>query len=234
MREFDASVIWKSIPELLPYVFVTIYATVIAFILALLLGSLIAAGKLSKNPIARGAANIYTTIMRCTPTIVMLFIVFYGIPKFSLVLFGKSLDEWPRAVFVIAGLTLLFSASLSETIRSAYQSVPQGQFEAAYTSGLGWWHTHIRIIYPQTAYIALPNIGNTVISLLKEGSSAFTIGFIDLIGKANLMVSMNLGARSREIYISAALLYLVLVLLLEWGLKKAEKAVGKGRRDQSK
>ena len=160
----------------------------------------------------------------------MLFIVYYGIPKFSLQAFGKSLDEWPRGVFVVIGLTLLFSASLSETIRSAYQAVPKGQFEAAYTSGLGWWPTHLRIIYPQTTYIALPNIGNTVISLLKEGSNAFTIGFIDLIGKANLMVSMNLGARSREIYLSAAFLYLVLVLFLEWLLKRAEGAVGKGRR----
>ena len=231
MREFDASVEIKSIPQLLPYVFVTIYATAISFVLALLLGSLIAAGKLSKNPVSRAVANGYTTIMRCTPTIVMLFIVYYGIPKFSLQVFGKSLDEWPRGVFVITGLTLLFSASLSETIRSAYQAVPKGQFEAAYTSGLGWWHTHLRIIYPQTAYIALPNIGNTVISLLKEGSNAFTIGFIDLIGKANLMVSMNLGARSREIYLSAALLYLVLVLVLEWALKRAEGAVGKGRRN---
>ena len=234
MREFDISVVWKSVPKLLPYVFVTIYATVIAFILALLLGSLIAAGKLSKNPVARALANGYTTVMRCTPTIVMLFIVFYGIPKFSLQVFGKSLDEWPRAVFVILGLTLLFSASLSETIRSAYQAVPKGQFEAAYTSGLGWWSAHFRIIYPQMTYIALPNIGNTVISLLKEGSNAFTIGFIDLIGKANLMVSMNLGARSREIYLSAAMLYLVLVLLIEFGLRKAEKAVCKGRRGQIK
>ena len=231
MREFDISVVWSSIPTLLPFALITIFSTVVSAVFSLLLGAIIAAGKLSKNPVLKTIANLYSTVMRCTPTIVMLFIVYYGIPKISLEVFGKSLDEWPRSVFVITGLTLIFSASVSETIRSAYQAVPKGQFEAGYTCGLSRFRTHTRIIFPQMAYIALPNLGNTFISLLKEGSNAFTIGFIDLIGKANLMVSMNLGARSREIYLAAALLYLVLVVLLEKGLLLGERKVGKGRKE---
>ena len=121
---------------------------------------------------------------------------------------------------------------MSEAIRSAFEAVPKGQHEAAACAGLNKLQAYRRIILPQMWYIALPNLGNTVITLLKEGANAFTIGFIDLIGKANLIVSNNLGAHSREIYLSAALIYWITVFILERLVRKGERILGKGRKER--
>ncbi len=232
MRQFDAKLVFTSLAPLAPYLRITLLVTVVSATAALLLGAAVAAAKLSGNRALRAAANGYTTILRCTPSIVMLFLVYYGIPKFSLEVLHKDIDEVNRGVFVVISLSLLFSASMSEAIRSAFEAVPKGQHEAAACAGLNKLQAYRRIILPQMWYIALPNIGNTVITLLKEGANAFTIGFIDLIGKANLIVSNNLGAHSREIYLSAALIYWITVFILERLVRKGERILGKGRKER--
>lgn len=232
MRQFDAKLVFTSLAPLAPYLRITLLVTVVSATAALLLGAAVAAAKLSGNRALRAAANGYTTILRCTPSIVMLFLVYYGIPKFSLEVLHKDIDEVNRGVFVVISLSLLFSASMSEAIRSAFEAVPKGQHEAAACAGLNKLQAYRRIILPQMWYIALPNLGNTVITLLKEGANAFTIGFIDLIGKANLIVSNNLGAHSREIYLSAALIYWITVFILERLVRKGERILGKGRKER--
>ena len=232
MRQFDSKLVFTSLAPLAPYLRITLLVTVVSATAALLLGAAVAAAKLSGNRALRAAANGYTTILRCTPSIVMLFLVYYGIPKFSLEVLHKDIDEVNRGVFVVISLSLLFSASMSEAIRSAFEAVPKGQHEAAACAGLNKLQAYRRIILPQMWYIALPNLGNTVITLLKEGANAFTIGFIDLIGKANLIVSNNLGAHSREIYLSAALIYWITVFILERLVRKGERILGKGRKER--
>ena len=76
----------------------------------------------------------------------------------------------------------------------------------------------------------LPNFGNSVIALLKDGAVCFTIGFIDVMGKTNLIVYLNYGAHSREIYLGLALVYWIISMVLEYVMKSAEKSLGKGRR----
>lgn len=230
MRQFDVTLIFTNIFPLLPYLWVTLGMTLLSGFFGTVLGAFIAAGKLGRHPALRGIANGYTTLLRCTPSVVLLFIIYYGLPKLSLELFHKDIDDVAKGVFVAVTLSLLFAATMSEIIRSAWRAIPKGQWEAAECAGLSKVSAFRRIIFPQLFLIALPNVGNAVIGLLKEGALAFTIGFIDLIGKANLMVSMNLGAHSREIYLSAALLYWITIFLLERLLLLAEHGLDKNRR----
>ena len=134
-----------------------------------------------------------------------------------------------QAFYVIFALGILFSASVSEIMRSSYLSVPKGQKEAALTSGLTEVQAFKRIILPQAFVVSIPNLGNSFISLLKEGSLAYTIGLIDLMGKGNMIISMNFGGYAIETYIAQAIIYWVLTFILEQLFKLAEKRFSKGR-----
>ena len=85
-----------------------------------------------------------------------------------------------------------------------------------------------QVTLPQAAVIALPNFGNAVINLLKEGALAYTIGLIDLIGKGNLIIAQNFGAYGLEIYLACMLVYWVMTLAIEQGFNKLENYLAKG------
>ena len=214
-RPFSPEVIFTSIPGLLPYLGVTICIGLISIILGSLFGLSLAWAKLSGNKFLRALAEGYTYIIRCTPSIVLLFVIFYGLPKLVESLFDYDIDDLSRAVFVVMTFTLLFGAYVSEVFRSAYLTVDRGQYEAAVTSGLSPWQAIVRIVIPQAAVIALPNFGNSVINLLKESALAYTIGLIDLLGRTNLVISQNYGAYGIELYTVCLLMYWLLNLIIE-------------------
>lgn len=214
-RPFSPEVIFTSIPGLLPYLGVTICIGLISIILGSLFGLSLAWAKLSGNKFLRALAEGYTYIIRCTPSIVLLFVIFYGLPKLVESLFDYDIDDLSRAVFVVMTFTLLFGAYVSEVFRSAYLTVDRGQYEAAVTSGLSPWQAIVRIVIPQAAVIALPNFGNSVINLLKESALAYTIGLIDLLGRTNLVISQNYGAYGIELYTACLLMYWLLNLIIE-------------------
>ena len=147
-----------------------------------------------------------------------------------LVLFGVNINFWPKMIFVIMALTLLYSAQLAEIIRSALAAVGPGQYEAGIASGLSPFMTMVRIVIPQAFVIAIPNLGNSLIALLKDGSLAYTIGLIDMMGSGNLIISRNYGAYALETYIALAIIYWGLTLLIENLFKFLEKQFSRGRR----
>ena len=214
-RPFSPEVIFTSIPGLLPYLGVTICIGLISIITGSIFGLGLAWAKLSGNKFLRALAEGYTYIIRCTPSIVLLFVIFYGLPKLVESLFDYDIDDLSRAVFVVMTFTLLFGAYVSEVFRSAYLTVDRGQYEAAVTSGLSPWQAIVRIVIPQAAVIALPNFGNSVINLLKESALAYTIGLIDLLGRTNLVISQNYGAYGIELYTACLLMYWLLNLIIE-------------------
>lgn len=230
MREFDISYIYRYLPDILPFLGVTFLTIISSVAFGVALGFILAVGKLGKSKLGRFLANTYTTILRCTPSIVLLFVVYYGLPELFLNLFKVDINDIQKGIFVVLTFSLLFAATMSEVMRSAYESIDKGQYEAAVTIGLTPFQAFRRILLPQCFYVALPNFGNAVIALLKEGALGFTIGFIDIMGKTNLIVSLNYGAHSREIYIGLALVYWILSILLEQLFMKAERVFGKGRR----
>ena len=228
-RPFSPDIIFTSIPALLPYLAVTLVLGVTSILTGSILGMLLAWAKLSGHKVIRALADGYTYIIRCTPSIVLLFIVFYGLPKFMEAEFGIDMDNLSRAIFVIITFTLLFGAYVSEVFRSAYETVDRGQYEAAVTIGLSPKQAFFRVMLPQAAMIALPNFGNSVINLMKESALAYTIGLIDLLGRTNLIISKNYGAYGVELYVACLLIYWALSFLIEQAFLRMESYLGRGR-----
>ncbi|MEK4698435.1 amino acid ABC transporter permease [Solibacillus sp. FSL R7-0668] len=229
-KYFDMSYIWAALPDLLPYLWVTLYIVAFSVIGGSLFGFVLAAAKLSNNQLLRALANAYTTVMRCTPAIVLLFLVYYGIPAFAEGVFGIYLQDVSTGVFVVVTFSLQFAAMMSEVIRSSYLAIDKGQFEAAVSVGLTPFQAYRRIIFPQALVVALPNFGNGLISVLQEGALAYTIGFIDIVGKANLIIANNYGTHTLEIYIALAVIYWVLSISIEKLFAVLEKMLSKGKQ----
>lgn len=144
----------------------------------------------------------------------MLFMVFYGLPEFLKWWLGIDINSWSRTVFVIIAMILLFAASISEVFKSAFEAIPKGQLEAGLSIGLTGFQTFLRILLPQGFRIALPNITNAILNLLKDTALAYTIGLADVMGAGNLLIGRNLGNYSLETYTAVAIIYWVLALLL--------------------
>lgn len=228
-KYFDASYIWNSIPVLIPFLKVTFTFVVLSVLFGILLAFILAFMKLSKSKVARKIANGYTTIIRCTPSIVLLFLVYYGLP--ALVMnFGINLNDLPTMVFVVITFSLQMAAILSEVMRSAYESIDKGQFEAAVSVGLTHAQAYRRIVFPQAFVVALPNFGNALLELLKEGSLAYTIGLVDVMGKAELIVSSNHNAHALEVYLGLSIIYWVLSIIIEQTFLRLEKFFSKGKQ----
>lgn len=222
MRPFEPELIVSFIVNVLPYLSVTLGVAAASVIGGSLLGAALAWAKLQGGRLLRRLAETYIYMLRCTPSIVLLFIVFYGLPKFLLEVFDYDINDLSRAVFVIITFTLLFAASISEVMRAAYLAVDKGQYEAAVSAGLSPLLALRRIVLPQAAVIALPNFGNSLLSLLKEGSLAYTIGLIDLLGAGQMIVARAYGASALEVYIAVGLIYWLLSLLLAEGILRLE------------
>lgn len=228
-KYFDISYIWNSLPVLLPFLKVTFMVAGLSIVFGTFFGLILAVMKLGKSKIAQKTANFYTTILRCTPSIVLLFLVYYGVPALA-DNFGLYLHDLNTAVFVVITFTLQFAAIMSEVIRSAYESIEKGQFEAAVSVGLSPFQAYRRIIFPQALVVGLPNFGNGLIALLQEGSLAYTIGLIDIVGKANLIIAANYNTHALEIFIALAIVYWVLSILIEKFFGMLEKFFSKGKQ----
>lgn len=228
-KYFDSSYLWNAFPQLLPFLGVTFGVVGTSIVIGIFLAFILVAMKLSKSKVLQFLANAYTTIIRCTPSIVLLFLIYYGVPAIA-TNFGVDLQNVHSSVFVIITFTLQFTAMMSEIMRAAYLAIPKGQYEAAVTVGLTPFQAYRRIIVPQAFVVAIPNIGNGVIILLQEGSLAYTIGLIDIVGKANLIIGANMNAHALEIYLALAAIYWALSIIIEKIFGALEKAFSKGSK----
>ena len=231
--EFTPLYILQVIPELLRRLGVTLWLAAATMLLSTLFGALLAWAKLGKSRVLRALANAYTAVLRCTPTLILLFLCYYGLPKVFAPL-GIDLNRMSRFCYSLIAFTLLNGALMSEVIRSTYESIDRGQFEAAATVGMTPFQTLRRIILPQGVYIALPNLGTTMITLLKEASLAFTIGLVDLMGQAKLIISLRYGARALETYLALTLIYWALTFLIARLVSRLERAFGAGRFERAR
>ena len=177
---------------------------------------------------ARRVPEVKPTSPAAAIVLVLLFIVFYGLPKLIESMTDYDINDMNRALFAIITFTLLFGAYISEVFRAAYHAVPKGQYEAGVSIGMTPFQTFYQVMLPQAALIALPNFGNSTINLLKEGALAYTIGLIDLIGKGNLIIAQNFGAYSIEIYLACMIIYWIMTLIIEKGFSLLEGVLDKG------
>lgn len=213
MRPFNPMKIPEFIPQLLPFLSVTLAIMLATVFFGGILGFILAFCKL-KGRVSAKIAQAYIYIIRCIPSIVMLFMVYYGLPKFLLI-FNIDINNYDRAFFVILTFSLLFAASMAEVFRTAYIAIDKGQTEAALSIGLTPLQAFIRIVFPQALVVALPNFTNALVNLMKEGALAYTIGLIDLMGKGDLIIYNNQGAYNLETYIALSLIYWAMTIIIE-------------------
>lgn len=192
----------------------TIFLLVISFFLASFIGVLVAWLYLRKNRIAKIIAKLYLGIIRGTPPLLMLLLAYYGLPKL-LLLIGININDWSKLLFGVAGLSIGWGAYLAEAFRSAYLSVDSGQYEAGLSVGMDSKHVFYRILAPQTALIALPNIENLLIGLIKATSLVYVIGIVDMYNVATDLSNKNQGVYQLSIFVVLALMYWIIILFVE-------------------
>lgn len=190
----------------------TIPLTIISFALGLVIALAVALARLSSNIVASNVARFYISVIRGTPLLVQLFIVFFALPQF-----GVKIDPFPAAVIAFS---LNVGGYAAEIIRSAIQSIPKGQWEAAQTIGLDYTGTLRRIILPQAARVAVPPLSNTLISLVKDTSLASTILVTELLRQAQIIAAPTFEFFA--LYGTAAVYYWVICLVLSFGQARIE------------
>jgi amine acid ABC transporter, permease protein, 3-TM region, His/Glu/Gln/Arg/opine family len=226
---FNPEYIVKVFPKLLEALPLTLLIVILSLAFGLLLALLLTAAKLGSSRILRILATWYISFIRGTPPLVQLFLVFYGLPQ-VLKGIGIDINSWDKVVFAIITFSLNGAAFLSEIMRSAYQAVDRGQQEAAFSVGMTPFQAFRRVMLPQAFAIALPNLGNSAISLLKETSLAFTIGVVDVMGRAQVISIRSNGVNQLELFIAVALLYWALCFIIEKAVALLERAFKKGHK----
>ncbi|TWT03461.1 amino acid ABC transporter permease [Planomicrobium sp. CPCC 101079] len=190
----------------------TIPLTLIAFILGLILAVITALARISTVKIFQIIARVYVSIIRGTPLLVQLFILFYGLPTAGIVI-----DPFPAAII---GFSLNVGAYASEVIRASILSIPKGQWEAANTIGMTYTQALRRVILPQAARVSIPPLSNTFISLVKDTSLASLILVTEMF-----RIAQQIAATNYEfllLYGQAALIYWVVCFLLSVGQDRLE------------
>lgn len=198
---------------LIPGLTATIPLTVISFAIALVIATATALVQFAGVPVLKQLARFYIWVVRGTPLLVQLYVVFYGLPDL-----GVLLDPFPAAVIVFSINTGAYAA---ESIRAALEAVPRGQIEAGYCVSMTYAQVMRRIVLPQAMRTAFPPLSNELIALVKDTSLAANITVLEM-----LMATQQIISRTYEalpLYLEVALIYLLFSTVLTWLQHVGEK-----------
>ncbi len=195
----------ESFPKmLLPGLKMTIPLTAISFCIALVIAVIAAMIQVAKVPVLRQLIRFYIWVIRGTPLLVQLYVVFYGLPNL-----GVVLEPFPTAILVFS---INEGAYCAETMRAAIESIPRGQMEAGTCVGMSWLQTMYHVVLPQAFRTAFPPLSNSLISMLKDTSLAANITVMEMF-----MVTQRIASKYYEhlaLYIEVALVYLLFCTVL--------------------
>ncbi|RIJ70638.1 amino acid ABC transporter permease [Nakamurella silvestris] len=201
---------WPLIKGALQY---TIPLTLASFAVGLVLALVVALMRMSKVRVVSFIARAYISVIRGTPLLVQLLIIFYGLPEI-----GILLDPFPAAVIAFS---LNVGGYAAEVIRGSILAVPRGQWEAASTVGMGYTLTLRRVVLPQAFRVAVPALSNTFISLVKDTSLASQILIVEMLKTAQNIASPTF--KFFQLYLQAAVVYWVICLILSFGQVRLER-----------
>lgn len=194
--------------------------TVIIFLLTLVfalpLGLLISFGRMSKNVIICSLTKVYISVMRGTPLMLQLLVVYFG-PYY---IFGMNISSAYRAYAVVIAFAINYAAYFAEIYRGGIESIPKGQYEAAKVLGYTKAQTFFKIILPQVIKRILPSVTNEVITLVKDTSLAFSIGYVEMFTIAK---SIAASQKSMVPFLAAAIFYYVFNFIVAAVMERCEK-----------
>ncbi|NLJ16563.1 MAG: amino acid ABC transporter permease [Clostridiales bacterium] len=226
VKLFDIDIVISSIPKLLQYLPKSLYITFVSMIAGLFLGLIFAIVRMKKIPVLSQIIAVAISFIRGTPMIVQLYLTYNGIPlllKYINLQYGTeyNINDVPAMLFVLITFSFNEAAYNSETIRAALMSVNKGQIEAAESLGMTYFQVLKRVIVPEALVVAIPPLGNALISLLKGTSLAFVAGVIEMTAQGKIISSSTF--RFFEVYLALAIIYWVLTIIIEQILKLLEK-----------
>ena len=218
-------VLVDAFPRLLGYaVRVTVPLTILSFALAMIVSVIVALIQYANVKVLRQICRFYIWVVRGTPLLVQLYLIFYGLPNIGIVI-----DAFPCAILVFG---FNEAAYMAESVRGALESVSKGQVEAGQCVGMSYLQIMWHIVLPQAFRVAFPALSNSLISLTKETSLAATITVMEVFRQAQVIngrVYESLG-----LYSEVALIYLmfctVLTALQHWGERKLGAYGGSARQ----
>ncbi len=188
----------------------------VTLICSLPLGLGVALGRMSKSRLLQMAVKLYISVMRGTPLMLQLFVVYFG-PYYLLgIRVGSGYRLW--AVFI--GFVINYAAYFAEIYRSGIQSMPPGQYEAAKLLGYSRGQTFFKIILPQVIKRILPSVTNEVITLVKDTSLAFTLSVAEMFTTAKALASSQVSMMP---FVAAGLFYYIFNLLVAVAMEHLEK-----------
>ena len=195
----------------------TVPLTLISFVLGMIVAFIVAMCRISKHKVLSRIAQFYVWVIRGTPMIVQLFVIFYGLPKAGIV--------FSPFVSAIIGLTISEGAYDSEIIRAALTSIPKGQWEACHALGMSKFQTLVSVIIPQAALIAVPSLGNMFISLVKDTSltAILTVREVFQVGQQIVAVTFE----PLWLYLEVGVIYLIYSTVLSQLQGVLERKLGK-------
>ncbi|CAM4422680.1 amino acid ABC transporter permease [Paenibacillus phoenicis] len=211
------NLVWDNLPFLLKGAYYTLLVTVVSMFFGLIIGLVVAIARLKGNWLVRGIARVYVSVIRGTPLLVQIFIVYYGVVDYGITL-------GPLTAAYVA-LSINVGAYLSETFRGAIQSIPKGQTEAAYATGMTGWMTMRRIILPQAARVAIAPMGNTFIGMLKETALVSAITVTELLRSAQLLIAQYYVYM--PFFVGIAAMYWIMSTVFSAILNAVEKQLSK-------
>ncbi|BBI33307.1 amino acid ABC transporter permease [Cohnella abietis] len=227
---FDIDFAIKSLPKIISGIPMTLLISVFAIMFGLMIGFLVTLCQMYKVPVLNRISMIYVSFIRGTPLLVQIYVTYYSLPMvidWAGMKLGLNISsaDLPPLAFALTAFTFYSGAYLSETIRSSLGSVDNGQMEAAYSVGLTTGQAFRRIIIPQAFVVAIPNIGNIFLGLIKGTSLAFTVMIIEVLSNAKIVAAD--GYRYMEAYVDAAIVYWVLCIFFERLFVWLEKRSGR-------
>ena len=184
-------------------------------VLSLPLGLFVSFGRMSKNSVIRNIVKIYISVMRGTPLMLQLMIVYYS----PFLLFGMNIRTF-RFPAIIIGFTINYAAYFAEIFRSGIESMPVGQYEAAQLLGYSKSQTFMKIILPQVIQRILPAVTNEVITLVKDTSLAFSLAYMEMFTIAKQIVAKD---STFVPFIVAAVFYYVFNFVVAAVMENIEK-----------
>lgn len=217
---FNVNYFLSVFPQILPYLPVTLFIAVVSILFAMVLGLTIALLRNNKIIIVDAIFSLFISLFRGIPSVVLLFIIYYGLPQIFPVL--KHMGATTAAIVCFS---LKYSAYLAEIFRAGLASVDPGQKEAGLTSGLSTIQVYRNIILPQALVNALPNTGNMFISLLKDSSVAFFVGVQELLAAGKILTASSF--LYFETYLAVGIVYWLTVVAYSWIQKQLERKLSK-------
>ncbi|MGE5560241.1 MAG: amino acid ABC transporter permease [Chloroflexota bacterium] len=215
---FSFKALMYALPFLLRGVGLTVWITVMAVALGTAIGLLVGLCRLSSIKPLSWLATVYVEVVRGTPLLVQLYIVYFGLPQMGI--------RFNQVGAAVAALAFNSGAYVSEIVRAGILSVGRKQSEAAYALGLSGSQTMRLVVLPQAVRVMVPPLGNEFVTMIKESSLASTIGAQELIKQAQFTTSRTFQVFST--YIGVAIIYFCLTTVTSFALRRVERRVSRG------